>query len=369
MKSLSLGVKVAFVVSAVLFVWVLVGTLKNETPYENPRKLTQDTGLQSVQVKQLKHEKMRPKIKLSGQTSANREVHIKAEVNAKVIAITLAKGAQVKQGEVILKLDPRDWPARVEQARANLEQQQLEMKSVQNLKKKNLANQAQLTRAKTALANAKANYIQAKRQLDASTIRAPFDGVVDQRQVEVGDFVTAGMPLVKVIDFDPFLVKANAPENVASQIHVGDRAQIALVSGKQVTGKVRFKSASANTQTRSYALEIEVNANEHTLSSGMTAEVVLPQAEIEALFVSPALLIINPKGELGLKAVDKQDKVIFLNVELLEAAQDGVWVYGPSQDARIIVAGQGFVTLGETVQVITEKPATNQSASTSTKGS
>lgn len=352
MQSLSSGIKAAVIISVALLAWMLVGALAADEPYKNPRKLTQEGGLQAVQVKQIQRQTMRPKIKLSGRTSANREVLIKAEVNAKVMAVTVNKGVSVRQGEVILKLDPRDWPARVEQARANLEQQQLEMKSVQNLRKKNLANQAQLTRAKTALANAKANYIQAKRQLDASTIRAPFDGVVDQREVEVGDFVTAGMPLVKVIDFDPFLVKANVPENAASQVKIGDIADIHLVDGKQVKGKVRFKSASANAQTRSYALEIEVDASAHTLNSGMTAEVVIPQAPTEALFVSPALLIINPEGELGLKAVDKDNKVIFLPVSLLEAAQDGVWVYGPKQGANIIVAGQGFVSIGEQVKAV-----------------
>lgn len=352
MQSLSSGIKAAVIISVALLAWMLVGSLAADEPYKNPRKLTQEGGLQAVQVKQIQRQTMRPKVKLSGRTSANREVLIKAEVNAKVMAVTVNKGVSVRQGEVILKLDPRDWPARVEQARANLEQQQLEMKSVQNLRKKNLANQAQLTRAKTALANAKANYIQAKRQLDASTIRAPFDGVVDQREVEVGDFVTAGMPLVKVIDFDPFLVKANVPENASSQVKIGDIADIHLVDGKQVKGKVRFKSASANAQTRSYALEIEVDASAHTLNSGMTAEVVIPQAPTEALFVSPALLIINPEGELGLKAVDKDNKVIFLPVSLLAAAQDGVWVYGPKQGANIIVAGQGFVSIGEQVKAV-----------------
>lgn len=351
MKSLSSGVIAAIIITLALVAWMLFGAATNDEQYQNPRNLQQDLGLPSVQIKQIKNQMMRPKVRLSGRTSANREVHIKAEISAKVIEVPVKKGANVKKGDVILKLDPRDWPARVEQAQANLKQRQLEMKSVQNLKKKNLANQAQLTRAKTVLANAKADYIQAQRQLDASIIRAPFKGVIDQRQVEIGDFVTPGMHLVSVIDFDPFLIKASIPENEAAQVKQGDKVKARLVDGTPLTGKIIFKSASANPQTRSYALEIEVDSSKHTLSSGMTAEVTVPQQATRALFVSPALLIIDPQGVLGLKAVDKNNKVIFLAVDILEAEQDGIWVYGPKSDAKIITVGQGFVDIGDQVKV------------------
>lgn len=351
MKSLSSGFIAAIIITLALVIWMLFGAATNGEQYQNPRNLKQDSGLPSVQVKQVKRQIMRPSVRLSGRTSANREVHIKAEISAKVIDIPVKKGAMVKKGDIILKLDPRDWPARVEQAQANLKQRQLEMKSVQNLKKKNLANQAQITRAKTVLANAKADFIQAQRQLDASIIRAPFNGVIDQRQVEIGDFVTPGMHLVSVIDFDPFLIKANIPENEAAQVNQGDKVEARLVDGTPLTGKIIFKSASANPQTRSYALEIEVDSSKHSLSSGMTAEVTVPQKATQALFVSPALLIIDPQGVLGLKAVDENNTVIFLAVDILEAEQDGIWVYGPKSDAKIITVGQGFVDIGDKVAV------------------
>lgn len=365
MKSLSSGVIAAIIITLALVIWMLLGAATNDNQYKNPRNLEQDSGLPSVQIKQIKHQVMHPKIRLSGRTSANREVHIKAEISAKVIEIPVNKGTKVKKGNIILKLDPRDWPARVEQAQANLKQRQLEMKSVQNLKKKNLANQAQLARAKTVLANAKADYIQAQRQLDASIIRAPFDGVIDQRQVEIGDFVTPGMHLISVIDFDPFLIKANIPENEAARIKQGDKVKARLVDGTPLTGKITFKSASANPQTRSYAIEIEVDASKHTLSSGMTAEVTVPQPATRALFVSPALLIIDPQGVLGLKAVDENNTVIFLAVNILEAEQDGIWIYGPKSDAKIITVGQGFVDIGDKVMV--EYEGSNEQTSHSKK--
>lgn len=351
MKYISSGAMTAIAISLALVAWMAFGAATDDEQYQNPRNLILDSGLKTVRASQIKHEKIRPTVKLSGRTSANREVHIKAETSAKVMEITVKKGAQVKKNDIILKLDPRDWPARVEQAKANLKQRELEMKSVKDLKKKNLANQSQISRAQTLLANAKADYIQAKRQLDAAIIRAPFAGVVDQQLVEMGDFVTPGMHLASVIDFDPFLIKANIPENESAKVKQGDRVEARLVDGKEVTGKVIFKSTSANPQTRSYAVEIEVDSNESNLSSGMTAEVIVPQPPTDALFISPALLIINENGELGLKAVGKDNKVLFVKVKILEAAQTGIWVYGLNANTKVITAGQGFVDIGEKVNV------------------
>lgn len=366
MKFLSSGIFAAILITTGLVIWMLLGAVNNDNEYTNPRNLIQESGLQSVRVTQIKSQTMQPKVRLSGRTSANREVHVKAEVSAKVMSIEVNKGQQVKKGQVILKLDPRDWPARLEQAKANLKQRTLEMKSVQNLSKRNLANKAQLTRAQTVLANAKADYIQTKRQLDASIIRAPFDGVVDERKVEIGDFVTPGMHLVNVIDFEPFLIKASIPENEAAQVRQNDKVEAILVDGKKVDGTIIFKSASANPQTRSYALEIEITSKVESLSSGMTAEVIVPQKSTQALFVSPALLIINPEGELGLKAVDDNNTVIFLKVSILEAEQNGIWVYGPASEAKIITVGQGFVDVGEKVDV--EYEQTDSSSKQNTKG-
>ena len=84
------------------------------------------------------------------------------------------------------------------------------------------------------MANARAELTRAQLNLTASRITAPFDGIVDQRYVELGDFVKESSNIVKILDFSPYLVTGHAAEKDASFINIGDSAQAILVTGDRV---------------------------------------------------------------------------------------------------------------------------------------
>ncbi len=74
--------------------------------------------------------------------------------------------------------------------------------------------------------------------------------------------------------------------------------------------------------------------------------------------VSPALLTLGPKGEIGLKLVDEFNRVEFFPVELAVSRLDGVWVTGLPETARIITVGQGYVAPGQVVEAVATQPDT-----------
>lgn len=337
-------------------IWMTIGQFKEQKPFENTRPLAMDSGIQRVQTEQLSGQLEQRVLSFSGSTSANRSVEIRTEVAGKVVAILKQKGQRVKQGEVILELDKRSWPERVEQAKANLEQRQIETNSTEKLAEKGLANDAQLAQARTALANAKADYTQAKIQLDGTTIRAPFDGILDQRFVEVGDFIRDNTPVAKVIDIKPWLVKARVPEKEISNIHLGAQASAKVGSGEEVHGRITFIAAEADARTRTFAVEMEVD-NSHFLGSGLTATLQIPLDPMHAFQLSPALLVLSDDGRLGLKGVDSENRVIFLPIEILKADDKGIWVYGPEAGTTVITVGQGFVEYGQQVEPVIKSAA------------
>lgn len=342
----------ALIIALAFFIWMGAGSLSDDAPFENPRPLVMDSGLTRVQVERMKGELVNRDITISAHTAANRRVELKSEIRGKVIAIHKDKGAAVKEGELLLELDARDWPARVKQAEANLQQRQLEARSARQLSERGLANESQLAQAATALANSEAELTNARIQLNATKIRAPFTGIVDQRMVEIGDFVKDSSPLLTVLDFTPFLVKGQVSERDAADINIGDTGFAELINGDRVDGRVRFIAAEADAKTRTFPLELEISNPGGSMTSGLTAKLHIPQPATYAYFISPALLILDDEGQLGLKGIDEQNRVVFRGVNLLKADNKGIWVYGLGSEANIITVGQGFVEYGQQVEPV-----------------
>lgn len=350
------GHQLAFLIIIIIAIWLGYGLSNEQESYTNPRPLIMNDGLRKVQVERMQGELVERSINISGRTAANRSVELKSQIRSTVKAIHKQKGEKVKKGELIVELDPRDWPVRVEQAKAGLRQAQIEFDSAKKLLKKDLYNEAQLAQAETALANAKADLTNAQINLQATRITAPFNGIVDQRYVELGDFVKESISIVKLLDFSPYLVTGHAAEKDASLIKTGDKAKAILITGQTVAGHIRFIAAEADSQTRTFPIEMVVNNPTAKMTSGLTAKIEVAQPKQFAHRISPALLILNDQGHLGLKGLTEDNKVIFHNIEILKAENTGIWITGLSEESKIITVGQGFVEYGETVSPVYKTP-------------
>lgn len=342
--------------------WVAFGTVTKEVSYETPRSLVLASGLQRVQVERMTGKNTAHDIVISGKSAANREVTVRSEISSKVIKVLKQKGDTVRKGDVIVQLDERDAPAKVKQARASLEQAKLNANSVESLHKKDLANASDLAKAKTALANAEAALIRAQLHVKSTRIQAPFDGVLDQVFVELGDYVKNNSPMIKVLDFKPLLIKGQLTETDVPFVSIGAPAFAELTNGVRIDGRIRFISAAADSSSRTFDVEMEATQDNGFLSSGITAKLHIPKPDTKAYFVSPALLILDDQGRLGLKGIDNDNRVIFYPISLLRAETRGLWIYGLGDQANIITAGQGFVDYGEEVEPVFKNNAPQASA-------
>lgn len=346
---LNRGHKLALLFIIIIAAWLIYGLIKVEKEFINTRPLIAEEGLRKVQVERMKGELIERLISISGKTAANRSVQLKSEIRSTVKAIHKQKGERVNKGDLIVELDARDWPARVDQANASLRQYRLEFNSAKKLAKRDLYNESQLAQAETALANAKANLTNAQINLKATRITAPFDGIVDQRYVEIGDYVKENINIVKILDFSPYLVTGYAAEKDASYIKIGDTAKAILVNGDTVEGYIRFIAAEADNQTRTFPIEMVVKNPSGQMSSGLTAKILVAQPKEFAHKISPTLLILNDQGHLGLKGLTDNDTVRFHAINILKAENTGIWITGLEEETKIITVGQGFVDYDEHV--------------------
>jgi len=155
-----------------------------------------------------------------------------------------------------------------------------------------------------------------------------------------------------VIDNRTMLVKGAVSETYIRSVESGTPAYAELTDGTRIKGELTFVASSASPDTRTYPVEMKVSQPDSRLFDGQTATLYLPQGTQDAYEISPALLIINDQGGLGLKVLDDEDRVQVVDVTILEASPNGIWVTGPSGAIRLITSGQGFVENGTKVKAV-----------------
>ncbi|HMA16203.1 MAG TPA: efflux RND transporter periplasmic adaptor subunit [Kiloniellaceae bacterium] len=291
---------------------------------------------------------------LRGRTEANRLVEVKSETDARVVELAVDDGSRVKAGDVIARLAPGDRPARLAEAKALLSQRRIEFEAAQKLSQKGFRAETQVAANEAELQAAEAAVTVAEVELGYTTIRAPFDGVIDTRLVEIGTFVDRGDPIARLVELDPMLIVTQVNERDIQRLTIGAPGKARLMSGEAVEGRIRHIASVADEATRTFRVELEVANPTASIADGMTAEIALPLSETPAHLVSPAVLTLSDNGEIGVKAVDADSRVTFHPVKIVDTDSQGMWITGLPETVTLITVGQEYVAQGDAVRTVSE---------------
>jgi multidrug efflux system membrane fusion protein len=292
-----------------------------------------------------------PELVVNGHTAPVRAVELKAETSGRVVEVPVAEGSLVEAGTVLVRLDLRDRESKVREMAAARAQRELEYEAARKLGAKQFQSETRVAEALAQLEAARALLVRAELDLAYTAIAAPFKGVVEQRLVEVGDYVEAGDPVAEVIEQDPFLVVGDAPESMVARFEVGEPGVAQLADGRTVTGHIRFVATRADEATRTFQVELEVANPDGRLPAGMSARIVVREPTLLAHRISAAILVLADDGEIGIKAVDAGGTVRFFPALVAKAETDAVWLAGLPEQLSVITTGQGFVAAGEQVGI------------------
>lgn len=344
----------ALLLAVAVVAWMLSGPEpRSEAVKARPERA--EPPLQQVQVRLQQAESVVRWITLYGRTAPARSVELKAETRGRVTAIGAARGQQVERGEVIVRLDERDRRARLAEARATVHQREIEYEAQKPLLEEGYITEGQLAAGAANLEQARAELRRAELDLQYMTVRAPFEGAVQERYVEVGDYLDVGDPVASFVDDRTLVVTAAVSEQDVAAVR-GQQAAIArLITGQQVEGRIRYLAPVAQESTRTFTIELELDNSDGQLPAGVTAELDVPAGTVMAHRMSPAVLTLNDEGVLGVKLVDAADRVEFYPARVVSSTSDGVWLAGLPERAAIITVGQGFVRSGERVAAVSEQ--------------
>lgn len=308
-------------------------------------------AIPSVQVRMTPEAIREYDVVLRGRTQATRSVLVKSETAGLVAATPVLQGTVVKQGQVLCRLSVDARQAALDQARANYKSMQLQQQAAAELVKKGFRSPTQMAQAQANLDSAQAQVRATEIALRQVEIRAPFAGVFDHRDAEIGTYLSPGQPCGTMIELSPLLVVGDVPETDAAKLHVGAPATARLVDGKVISGRVRYVAHDADPSTRTYHLEITSPNPGLTVRSGLSAEVRISSGSGPAHIVPVSALVLDTAGRQGVRYVLDDGRVAFAPVKILEETPDGVWVSGLQGPVRLIVVGQSYVADGQKVRV------------------
>ncbi|SFH37848.1 membrane fusion protein, multidrug efflux system [Palleronia marisminoris] len=303
----------------------------------------------AVQVRESVAEAVTLTFSSEGQAQPDRDTPLRAEASGNVAELFVSKGALVEQDAPIARLSATRAEADLTQAREEQTRARRELENAQSLQERGIATADRVAEARAAAASADAAVTNAEAALDDLTIRAPFPGRLETLSLDIGEFVSSGEEVGRLVDNRPLTVEIQVPQQALNRIESGQTAEVRFITGETREGTVTFVGSAAQSETRTFLTEIEVPNEDGAIPAGISAEVVIPTGSSQAHFIPPSIVSLDPDGALGVKTFE-EGRVVFHPVEIVKTALSGVWVTGLPDNAQIITIGQGFVQNGEEVR-------------------
>ena len=335
---------------AVLALYFLITTIIGALhPKAKPEPAKSD--LPSVQATLIAAQVRPYTVVMRGRTDAFRNVSVRSETSGVVAATPVREGSFVKAGEVLCKLNVDARQATLDQARANLRSKQLTQKASADLAARGFRSPNQMLADQANMDQASAAVRTAEVALNQTSIRAPFAGVFNEKDVEVGAYLSPGGACGVVIQLDPLKVTGDIAETEISKVRTGAHAQAVLASGERIDGQIYYVAKDADPQTRTYPVVMLAHNSGSVVRAGLSSQVEIDAGQGAAHLVPSSALVLDSAGRQGVRYVQDNNVVAFAPVRVLEETPAGVWVTGLSGSVRVITVGQAYVSEGQRVRV------------------
>lgn len=284
-------------------------------------------------------------LKLTGTFEARKELNIIAETQGRLTKLLIDEGQQVKNGQVVAKIDDTSLKAQLNSAEASYEKAKKDVERFERLVKAGAISQQQYEDVKLGLNNAETNVTAMKQQLEYSIAHSPMTGVIKEVKVEEGSFATPGFTIATVVDISRLKMVVKVPETDIVKIKKGQKVTIEtdVYKDKKFNGKVSLISVQAD-EGRKYDVEIElVNESKFPLKAGMYGTVTIQPYDSKkefALFV-PRRSVVGSIKNATVYVLQPDSTVKLTTVEVGQSEDDKVIiVHGLKENETIITTGQ-----------------------------
>jgi membrane fusion protein (multidrug efflux system) len=224
---------------------------------------------ESVTTVLAKTEEWSSRIVAIGSVTAVQGVVVSADLPGVVEKIYFDSGKMVRAGETLVQLDVRQEQAQLESAEAGLKLSQVNLDRMQSLNQQGIAAKADWDKLDAETKQAQAKIAEIKATVARKTIKAPFSGLLGIRQVNLGQYLAAGAPIVPLQSLDPIYVNFNVPQQQLSQLKAGDEVRVTSEGNGSFKGKITAINSVIDEATRNIQIQATLSNPQGRLRPGM----------------------------------------------------------------------------------------------------
>jgi len=270
-----------------VLVWALSGC-DSDTPGVNPNtsKPKRQTKHHLVETQVVSLNTSRTQHRYMGTVQAQVRTRLYNQEEGRIAWLTVEPGDRVKRGQVLLRIDEKQLQAELKKTQANQAKADADLQRIMEMHKVQLASEVERMQAETALKVTIAEQHIVRLRLDNATIRAPFSGMVLQKQVEQGNVIPKYTHLLTLIDPKRLFVALSVSEFLLPAIQVGDAPEIQVMSSRQqVQGKLSRIQPQIDPLTKQGSIEIEIPSLVPPLVMGQSVQVTLSTPSLARLSI------------------------------------------------------------------------------------
>jgi membrane fusion protein, multidrug efflux system len=288
----------------------------------------------------------------TGQIEALQSIELRPDIEGRIVQILVREGSSVARGTPLFKIDDAELKAQVAQVTAELDLARQSLNRTRELLQQKASSQAELERAEATMRSNEAQLELLKVRLDRSLVRSPFAGVVGQRSVSLGDYVTKDTKLAAIQTVSPQRASFQVPERYAEQLKVSQQVsfRVAALPGRTFTGMVDFVDPVVQLPGRTITVKAKVPNPKRELQSGMFIEARLATAVRPNAVVIPEDAVLPLQGANFVwvvadgKATRRQVELGVRTPGFVEAKS------GVANGEQVVVGGQERLAEGAPVQ-------------------
>lgn len=287
---------------------------------------------------------------LNGLSEASVSLVLKTELSGHVESILVKSGDKVKKGDIIVKMGDPDIKARLEAAKARVNEKELEYKAKLQLSEKGVRTVIDAERAKADFEAAKAELA----KMEESDIKAPEDGIIDHIMVSAGDFLQMGASIGKFLKLKPLKIICYVSEKNRVFLSEGDKTELNYpLLNKKNMGKISFIAKSSDLKTKVYRVEVDVENEDESIVEGMSCNVSIFTTSKMRHKIPLSSIGLNEDGKPGIKIVSDESQILFLPISI-EQIHDGHIILTHDKDSlKYVKSGGDFVIEGQKVNIAT----------------
>lgn len=255
----------------------------------------------SVTAREAATDTWRPVLTVVGSFQAVQGVQVTGEVSGLVTDIRFESGQEVSKGEPLVQMDTRADRDSLASLLAARDLAEIQFERMQTLVQRNMTPQSDLDEARAKYKQARAEVARQQTLIEKKTIKAPFAGVLGLRQVNLGQYLAPGTPIVRLQSLDPIYVRFSLPQQNLQDVHPEQKVEVRVDAWPETefTGIITAIEPSVGETTRNFRIQATLDNPDKKLKPGMFARVAVQLPSKNEVVTLPQTAVkFNPYGDV-----------------------------------------------------------------------